>query len=688
MYEQPYHPSQYPQGRPDSRGGAKRSDYRGSQAFGWKPSVFEQPSYGPYPGPANAYQRQQSQDSVVPLQFGRGTPGGLGPQQQQPQVFPEANVSPPYGPGSVASGGFGPQQQKPQGYSDPNVSSPYGPGSTTPGGLGPQQQKLQGYSDPNVSSPYGPVSAPPPSTAAPSIVHPQPHVQAGYGAVGQGGYRDDHQTNVPYSQQGPVPYPAQQQPVQQQPVQQQPVQQQPVQQQLHQRQSTSPLSYQAEPVQTPPTQPVQAQAIQPLQPQPVHAHQQPTQVPHVQQPAQAQPAQQPTQVQHLQQPAQAQPAQQPTQVQLVQQQPAQAQPAPEPTQTQPLQQPPVQSQPVQQDLFSQLENGQPLQQLPIQAQPETLQAQTEPQTHIRASSGPHSVSPQRQVQAQPLSQVQPQPQAQLQVQVQPQPQAQPEPQQKQQQQPPAGPPYIYDPNTTYADPNVQAWAQYYAQGGRDLAGSVYFISIPGLKENSSPGSTQSNAQQSQQAQQGGQHAQQGQQQAQSYLSQSRPSEMEMELSFSATTTRQQQEQPSQLHGSQFTQPSQFQPQRVQDQILSQPDLQRRSLSLRELENPYKQRQSSIGDVEASSPIDPRPRSTTLGMGRGTRLSSGSIDGEQTGIGIAAPSNGASAAPSWVLPKKTPPATVAGGSPGQFRGVSLTDPGSAERLGRGPTNQGA
>jgi len=50
----------------------------------------------------------------------------------------------------------------------------------------------------------------------------------------------------------------------------------------------------------------------------------------------------------------------------------------------------------------------------------------------------------------------------------------------------AGPPYVFDPNTTYPDPNVQAWAQYYKQGGIDPAGVVYFISVPGLKDASSP----------------------------------------------------------------------------------------------------------------------------------------------------------------------------------------------------------
>ena len=38
----------------------------------------------------------------------------------------------------------------------------------------------------------------------------------------------------------------------------------------------------------------------------------------------------------------------------------------------------------------------------------------------------------------------------------------------------------------YADSNVQAWAQYYAQGGKDPTGAVYFISVPGVKESEEP----------------------------------------------------------------------------------------------------------------------------------------------------------------------------------------------------------
>ncbi|KAK0188947.1 hypothetical protein F5146DRAFT_1140510 [Armillaria mellea] len=45
------------------------------------------------------------------------------------------------------------------------------------------------------------------------------------------------------------------------------------------------------------------------------------------------------------------------------------------------------------------------------------------------------------------------------------------------------PTYAFDPNGIYADPHVQAWATHYANGGTDLAGASYFISIPGLTDN-------------------------------------------------------------------------------------------------------------------------------------------------------------------------------------------------------------
>ncbi|KAJ3965868.1 hypothetical protein EV361DRAFT_616738 [Lentinula raphanica] len=72
-----------------------------------------------------------------------------------------------------------------------------------------------------------------------------------------------------------------------------------------------------------------------------------------------------------------------------------------------------------------------------------------------------------------------------------------QPQQQPQQQPPQAqspvhsqttistsgpPPYPYSPTATYSDSNVEAWAQYYAQGGKDPTGAVYFISVPGVKE--------------------------------------------------------------------------------------------------------------------------------------------------------------------------------------------------------------
>ncbi|KAJ6476177.1 hypothetical protein C8R45DRAFT_371809 [Mycena sanguinolenta] len=42
--------------------------------------------------------------------------------------------------------------------------------------------------------------------------------------------------------------------------------------------------------------------------------------------------------------------------------------------------------------------------------------------------------------------------------------------------------YVYDPNRTYSNPNVQAWVEYYAAGGTDMAGAVYFVSVPGVTD--------------------------------------------------------------------------------------------------------------------------------------------------------------------------------------------------------------
>ncbi|CAL1715380.1 unnamed protein product [Somion occarium] len=113
--------------------------------------------------------------------------------------------------------------------------------------------------------------------------------------------------------------------------------------------------------------------------------------------------------------------------------------------------------------------------------------QQQPQIHPQLQSQPTLQSqPQPQQQAQPIP-TQPataaaaQPQTQVQAQPQPQP-IQQQQQSVQQQQPQGGPPFVFDPNGTYEDPNVQAWAQYYAHGGTDPTGSVYFISVPGVKE--------------------------------------------------------------------------------------------------------------------------------------------------------------------------------------------------------------
>jgi signal transducing adaptor molecule len=65
-----------------------------------------------------------------------------------------------------------------------------------------------------------------------------------------------------------------------------------------------------------------------------------------------------------------------------------------------------------------------------------------------------------------------------------------------------GPPFVFDPDATYPDPNMQAWAQYYAQGGTDPTGSVYFISVPGITPAATasvqPGAAEGEQQQQQQ----------------------------------------------------------------------------------------------------------------------------------------------------------------------------------------------
>ncbi len=125
-------------------------------------------------------------------------------------------------------------------------------------------------------------------------------------------------------------------------------------------------------------------------------------------------------------------------------------------------------------------------------QSEQHQPQVYPQVSVQPEPQPQAQGQQQmqgQSQAPPHPQYEAQPQTQSQTQVQMHQQSQPQPQQAEaaQQSAPtssqqSGPPYVYDPNATYADPNVQAWAQYYAHGGTDPTGAVYFISVPGVKD--------------------------------------------------------------------------------------------------------------------------------------------------------------------------------------------------------------
>lgn len=140
-------------------------------------------------------------------------------------------------------------------------------------------------------------------------------------------------------------------------------------------------------------------------------------------------------------------------------------------------------------------------------------------------------------QAQPHQQPQPQPQHQT---------TQPEPIPAIQTQvaaaPAVGPPYTYDPNTTYADPNVQAWAQYYAQGGKDPAGAVYFISIPGVTDGAPvpvPAASSTSQQPQQQP-----HEQPAQAQAQAQSGPSQP----VHEGYQVPAARAQQTTPSELAG--------------------------------------------------------------------------------------------------------------------------------------------
>ncbi|KAF7983653.1 hypothetical protein HWV62_19533 [Athelia sp. TMB] len=180
------------------------------------------------------------------------------------------------------------------------------------------------------------------------------------------------------------------------------------------------------------------------------------------------------------------------QVNYVQPYPPQATPAPTGPYPLSVPQPQAQSAPQQglQQGPQQQYSPAPQQQYPVvaqqlaQAAQQAAQAQAQPHHSPAAQhQSPLQIQPQttqaiaQQPQPQPQQQqLQPQVQPQEQLQMQPQAQAQPQPQQQ------SGPPYVYDPNGTYADPNVQAWASYYSQGGKDLAGAVYFISIPGVTD--------------------------------------------------------------------------------------------------------------------------------------------------------------------------------------------------------------
>ncbi|KAJ7467826.1 hypothetical protein B0H11DRAFT_2174869 [Mycena galericulata] len=143
---------------------------------------------------------------------------------------------------------------------------------------------------------------------------------------------------------------------------------------------------------------------------------------------------------------------------------------------------------------------------PAQGQPQPqVQGPTPYPAQQQAQVQPQQQPFQQPAQQQPVQQQQQQPQPQeaqpqAQVQQQQQQQVQPDPQQQAQVQPAqqAGPPY--------------AWAQYYAAGGKDLAGSVYFVSIPGQQQQ--PQQQQHQQQQVQQQQPQQQYEQQPQPQPQ------------------------------------------------------------------------------------------------------------------------------------------------------------------------------
>ncbi|KAE9402204.1 hypothetical protein BT96DRAFT_991372 [Gymnopus androsaceus JB14] len=196
------------------------------------------------------------------------------------------------------------------------------------------------------------------------------------------------------------------------------------------------------------------------------------------------------------QPQQGQPQQQQPQAQAQVQpqygQPQQGYPTPTPYGVQPAaslsssgleqQQQPTQVQPQPQPQVTQ--------QQPIQQQPQPSAQQPVQQQQLSQSPLPSTQQPIQQLQQQqPIQQSTPTPT----------PPSQPQPTESKEPKHITGPPpYPYSTTYTYEDPNVQAWATYYTQGGTDPTGAVYFFSVPGVKEGTAPttpnsGSTQPQA---------------------------------------------------------------------------------------------------------------------------------------------------------------------------------------------------
>lgn len=124
--------------------------------------------------------------------------------------------------------------------------------------------------------------------------------------------------------------------------------------------------------------------------------------------------------------------------------------------------------------------GSPVQALATLGQPQPQQQpqpqpQAQPQAQAQRQASIHDQQPQPQPQPQAQS-----PQLQAQAQPQPLPQSQPQPQ-AESNVISGRPPYPFDPTKTYEDPGANAWAQYYAKGGDDPQGRVYFIpsTMPG-----------------------------------------------------------------------------------------------------------------------------------------------------------------------------------------------------------------